>query len=154
MAAVAMTDDVVSAGFISRRTVIEAFATPDFAPVLANETSEQVKALLFELGNRDVEPSSLAVVEQPLTARALSASADRAVVEVWSVLVVAAPGLGPGRQVWRTVTVDLELSDGRWLVDGWSSVLGPTPALAPESAVSDGRELAAVLAWPAAVGAA
>jgi len=49
--------------------------------------------------------------------------------------------------VWRTVSVDLELVDGVWLVDGWTSVLGPTPALAPEVNVSDVGDVAQVIGW-------
>ena len=41
-------------------------------------------------------------------------------------LVVAAPGVGPGREAWRTVTVDMVEAGGRWLVDGWASSPGPS----------------------------
>jgi hypothetical protein len=67
---------------------------------------------------------------------------------VWSVLVVAVPGLGPGRQVWRTVTLDMVDVDGRWLVDGWVSEPGPTPGLAVEVALDDATAVAVPLAWP------
>ena len=131
IAAVAMTDEVVSAGFISRRDLIARFATPSFAPQLADRTAEQVNVLLGELGKHDADMSRLRLVEQPLTAtaRAVEAAAQ---VEVWSVLVIAAPGLGPARQVWHTVTLSMTRAGGRWLVDGWDSQVGPTPALAPE----------------------
>src|SRR3954469_4712218 len=42
--AVAMTGDVVRAGFISRRELIESFTTPDFGPTLAASTSEALTA--------------------------------------------------------------------------------------------------------------
>ena len=75
--AVALTDDVFSAGFISRRELIETFTTESFGPVLADETSQQVTNLIFELGDRDVTPSGLSIVEQPLTSNVVSISATR-----------------------------------------------------------------------------
>lgn len=148
LSAVAMTGEVVSAGFISRRMLIESFTTERFGAQLADETSAQVSALLLELGARDADPASLRVIEQPLTAQTVSETTDRAVVDVWSVLVVAVPEAGPGRQVWRTVRVELELADRGWLVDSWASTLGPTPALAPQAMISDTESVLGVLAWP------
>lgn len=149
--AVSLTDEVLAAGFISRRSLIESFSTDEFGGVLADVTSEQITNLLFELGERDADPTELKSIEQPITAQLVSESPTRAVVEVWSVMVVAAPDVGPGRQVWRTVTIDLELADGHWLVDGWHSVLGPTPSLAAESTISSGQQLVDVLVWSPAV---
>ena len=53
--AVAMTGEVVRAGFISRRELIESFTTPGFGPTLAASTSEAVTAMLLELGERDAD---------------------------------------------------------------------------------------------------
>ena len=131
VAAVAMTDEVVSAGFISRRDLVARFATPSFAPQLADRTAEQVNVPLGELGKHDADMSRVRLVEQPLTATARAVEAG-AQVEIWSVLVIAAPGLGPARQMWHTVTLSMTRTGGRWLVDGWDSRVGPTPALAPE----------------------
>jgi hypothetical protein len=132
VAAVAQTDEVVAAGFISRRDLIAGFATPSFAPLLADRTAEPVNALLGELGKRDADLSRVRLLEQPLTATAHTV--DNGIrVEVWSLMVIAAPGFGPARQVWHTVTLQMVSDHGRWLVDGWDSRLGPTPALAPES---------------------
>ena len=72
------------------------------------------------------------MVEQPVRFRTLSSTSTRASVAVWSVLVVAAPGAATARTIWRTVTLDLELVDGRWLVDAWESTPGPTPMASPE----------------------
>lgn len=148
IAAVAMTDDVFRSGFISRRELIETFATDDFGSTLADQTSQQVTSLLLQLGERDVLPVDVSLVEQPITATVLDESSETASVEVWSVLVVAAEGAGPARQMWRTVTVDLELVEGSWLVDAWTSTLGPTPALSPEADLSGVGEVQAVVAWP------
>jgi hypothetical protein len=148
--AVGLTDEVVRAGLISRRELIESFATPDYAPALAGVTSEAVTAMLLELGERDADTSSLAVVEQPVTA-GVDAQPDRVRVRVWSVLVIAVPGAGPGRQVWRTVTLDMVQSGGRWLVDGWSSSPGPTPASPAEGTFDDAAALLEPIGWPAAL---
>jgi hypothetical protein len=146
---VGLTGAVVRAGLISRRELIESVTTPRFGPTLADETSSALDAMLLELGEREVDTSQLGVTEQPVTASA--ASAGTAVrVRVWSVLVIAAPGAGPGRQVWRTVTLDMTEITGRWLVDGWSSTPGPTPAPLPEATFDDGAVVAVPLGWPVA----
>ncbi len=152
VAAVASTGEVVGAGFISRRDLIAAFTTEGFGPVLADVTSDQILGLQTEIGARDADPRQLAVAEVPLTATAVPTPAG-VEVEVWSVLVVAAPGVGPGRAVWRTVTLTMVPVAGRgWLVDGWASTPGPTPALAPEIDVATAAELTVPLSWPAAEG--
>jgi hypothetical protein len=148
--AVSLTGDVVRAGLISRRVLIESFSTPTFGPVLADRTSATVDAMLLELGERDVDTAQLQAREQPLSATA-EATGDAVGVRVWSVLVVVAPGAGPGRQLWRTVTLDMVNSGGRWLVDGWSSTPGPTPTPLPESSFDDAATLAGPLAWPPVV---
>ena len=61
--AVALTDEVARAGFISRRELIESFTTPSYGPTLADETSAAVTAMLLDLGERDVNPADLHVVE-------------------------------------------------------------------------------------------
>ena len=149
VAAVALTDDVARAGFISRRELIESFTTPSYGPTLADETSAAITAMLLDLGERDVNPADLHVVEQPISART-EVTADGVRVEVWSVLVVAVPGTGPGRQVWRTVTLDMVQSGGRWLVDRWSSVPGPTPSPSAEAAFDDAKAFVEPLGWPSA----
>ena len=152
IAVVARTGEVVAAGFISRRELIGSFTTPEFGPVLVDETSRAVNAMLVELGSRDVDGSQLMVREQPITA-AVSAVGDRARVQVWSVLIVAAPGTGPGRQVWRTVTLEMVERDAVWLVDGWTSTPGPTPAPPAEGVVDAAEAIAVPLGWePVGVG--
>ncbi|HUF99817.1 MAG TPA: hypothetical protein VMM60_16945 [Ilumatobacter sp.] len=150
-AAVAMTGEVARAGFISRRELIESFTTPGFGPVLADDTSEQMTALLLEFSERDADPAELQVTEQPLRTRVVTEDAAAATVDVWSVLVVAPPGASTARVMWRTVTVELLLIDGLWLVDGWTSTPGPTPMVGPESPISPAIDVAEVLAWSPAV---
>ena len=148
--AVALTDEVVTAGFISRRDLIGGFATSAFAPRLADETSAQVNALLVELGDRHTDVTALRLIEQPLSARAMVIG-DVVRVDVWSLLVIAAPGTGPARQAWRTVTVDMVLVDGRWLVSEWKSRPGPTPAPAVEASFDDASTVGELLGWEPAI---
>lgn len=147
--AVAMTGEVARARFISRRELIESFTTPAFGPVLAGETSEQMNSLLLEFSQREVDPAGMEVVEQPLRVRVAAASATTATVDVWSVVVVALPSAATARVMWRTVTLDLELVDGVWLVDGWTSSPGPAPMAGPESPISPASDVADVLGWTA-----
>ena len=148
--AVSLTDEVVKAGFISRRELINSFTTSGYGSRLADETSRAVSAMLLELGERDADASKMAVLEQPLTATAERTSTGARVM-VWSVLVVAVPGVGPGRQVWRTLTLDMVDVDGRWLVNGWESNPGPTPAPATEAAFDDATVVAGPVGWEPAV---
>jgi hypothetical protein len=149
--AVARTGEAAQAGFISRRELIESFTTPQFAPTLAQATSDAVNAMLLELGERDADVASLAVIERPITATAVPI-VDGVEVRVWSVLVVAVPGVGPGRQVWRTVTLQMVDDGGRWLVDGWTSTPGPSPAPPAEGAFDDAEAFVETLSWPPADG--
>jgi hypothetical protein len=151
IAAVALTDDVVTAGFISRRDLIASFTTLMFGSKLADTTSDQVNALLVQLGDRNADPTRLVALEQPLTATA-TATSSGVRVEVWSVLIVSVPGTGPARQAWRTVTVDMADINGRWLVDSWTSTPGPTPALPAEVALDSADMVAGRMADDARVG--
>jgi hypothetical protein len=107
--------------------------------------------MLLELGERDADVASLAVIERPITATAVPI-VDGVEVRVWSVLVVAVPGVGPGRQVWRTVTLQMVDHGGRWLVDGWTSTPGPSPAPPAEGAFDDAEAFVEPLSWPPADG--
>ena len=146
-AAVAMTGEVVTAGLISRRELIESFATPVFSSELADLTSEQVTAMRLAMTGTGRDSSGLSVVEFPLRARTSSRSVSAATVQVWSVWVVSSSGEPVARQAWRTVTVHLALIDHRWLVDGWESAEGPSPALTPQAPVASSNEIVAVLDW-------
>lgn len=145
--AVALTGDVVSAGLISRRELIESFTTPSFGSELADITSGQLTSMRLALTGSGRSDTVLSVAEFPLRSRTIANQGNRATVEVWSVLVVAATGEPVARQAWRTVTLDLDFVDGRWLVDGWSSVDGPTPAGSPDGAIAPGAEVADRLQW-------
>lgn len=115
---------------------------------LGAPTSDQVTQMLTSLGARGIDGEQLSIVERPVTASAMITGVGLVHVSVWSIMTVAAPGVGVGRQAWRTVEVDMRLVDSRWLVDGWTSTPGPTPALSPEAAVSSTAEIVERLAWP------
>ena len=147
--AVAMTGQVASAGFASRADLIASFTTADFAPVLLDQTNQQMRDLTREFVGQGVGLTSLRAVETPLTAEVVATTAG-ARVTVWSVLVVAVTDVGPARQMWRTVTLDLIAIDGVWRVETWESVPGPTPLPPTNASFDDGPSFDAPLSWSAA----
>jgi len=153
VAAVSVSGDIATAGFITRDDLIESIASSDYGEELAALSFRQLEDLSIELGQAGVAPDQLVWSEIPLRARTVSAGDRSAVVEVWSVLVVGVPGVGAPRQVWRTVTVELVWEREDWRIDGWDAAGGPTPALASAAEVSSVDEIAAVVAWPPPTGA-
>ena len=151
VAAVARTGEVVAAGMFSRGDLIATFATPTYAPVLASKTTAQVNVFLVALGASGVDPSTVALVEAPITASA-KPTAGGVRVELCTVLVAAVAAAGVAREAWRTVTVDMVDLGGRWLVDGWSSAPGPAPVPAAEGVFGDADAVRERLAWPAGGG--
>lgn len=139
-------DEVAGAGFISRRELVESFTTDEFGSQFASETGQQVDTLLMELGARGVDDAGLVIHEQPITVTSTN-SPDGVQVETWSVMIVAVTDLGPARQVWRTITLDMVDVDGAWLLDGWESEIGPTPAPPAEGLVDTADSVIDVLAW-------
>ena len=106
--------------------------------------------MLLELGERDADVSDAGRAWSSRSPPPSRRHPTGAQVRVWSVLVVAAPGVGPGRQVWRTVTLDMVEAGGRWLVDGWTSTPGPSPAPPAEGAYDDAAAFVEPLSWPPA----
>lgn len=152
LAAVALTGEIATAGFITRADIIDSIATSRYGPALASRSSGQLAEMSVELGGVGVSPGELVWSEIPLTARVVSVDEHRAVVEVWAVLVVGVPGIGAPRQAWRTVTVDAAWERDDWRIDGWDTQPGPTPALAATSVVSSVTDIAEVVSWPTAAG--
>lgn len=145
--AVASTAEVMRAGMFTRGDLINRIATPAFAGELASATTAQVNEFIVTLGAAGRDPSELAVMEVPVSASATEVEPGRVQVEVWSVLVVSMPGTAVARQAWRTTTLDMVLADGRWLVDGWHSEPGPSPALPPTGVVAERGEVATRMGW-------
>jgi hypothetical protein len=150
VAAVSVTGEIATAGFITRDDLIESMASSAYAPELAALSSRQLEELSVELGEAGAAPSQLVWSEIPLRARTVSADARSAYVDVWSVLVIGVAGVGAPRQVWRTVTVEVVWERDDWRIDGWATAAGPTPALASAAEVATVDDTATVLAWPAA----
>lgn len=138
--------EVAQAGFISRRELVESFTTDTFGPDFASETGQQVDTLLMELGARGVDDAGLVIHEQPITANSTDTPGGVR-VRTWSVMILAIPDLGPARQVWRTISLDMVYVGGTWLLDGWESETGPTPAPPAEAFVDTGDSVAEVLSW-------
>ena len=153
VAAVRATGPIAKAGFISRADLIRSIASTAFGPKLAAASSAQLSEMTAELGAAKVAPADLVWAELPLTARTTAAAGDRATIDVWSVLVVGVTGKGAPRQMWRTVTVTMIWERDDWRIDDWTTVPGPTPALAAMAAISDVPAIAGVLSWsPVPVG--
>jgi hypothetical protein len=147
IAAVRATGPIAKAGFITRADLIRSITSTAFGPKLAASSSTQLAEMTAELGAVDVSAADIVFEELPLRSRIVSADAEQAVVEVWSLLVIGVAGLGAPRQLWRTVTIDLLWERDDWRIDRWATVPGPTPALAPVAAVSDVAAVAAALSW-------
>ncbi len=145
--AVALTGDVVAAGLISRRELIESFTTPGFGGQLADLTSEQITSMQLALAGSGRGDAEMSVAEFPLRTRTIASDDTAATVEVWSMMVIAVADEPVARQAWRTVTLELALVDGRWLVNGWASAEGPTPAGSAEGVIAPGHEVAERLQW-------
>lgn len=145
--AVRFSGEVARAGFISRRDLIGRIATDRFAPVLSAESASELAGVERELSEVGVVVADLVWEEIPLRVSSTVASPDRVHVEVWSVLIFGVPGFGAPRQAWRTSWLEMARVEERWLVDGWTSTEGPTPALAPSALVSELGSVEQVLAW-------
>jgi hypothetical protein len=89
-------------------------------------------------------------IDAPLQVSVMEADGRRAVVQVWSLLV-----LGTAERevqgLWRTHTVTVRWERDDWRVEDVSRVEGPTPTMAPARLPSPPADLAAVAAWTPAV---
>jgi len=149
---VAASGRLARLGPLARRDMVLALATDSYGETLAASVNSQLDDLLFALGERGVTGDGLVFVEYPLATRSDSDGADRARVQVWSVLVVATKSGAVPRQVWRTATLTMVWSNGDWKVDRWDTTTGPTPAPPPEVQVSDAATVASVAGWTPTAG--
>jgi hypothetical protein len=149
---VQLTGPIAKAGFITRGDMIKALSTGRFGPTLASLSAQQLADFLEQVGTDGLTPSEVLWSELPLTARLVHIAAAQAQVQVWSVVVLGAPGVGVPHQLWRTVTVDLAWEHDDWKVDGWSSTPGPTPVLADGTDAASLEDLTTVTGWPRAAG--
>ena len=145
---VASTDELMAHSPIGRREIFRKLLTPSALTGQVPAFEEAATALAATL---DVPVERLVWVEAPLTATLVAATDVKASVDVWTVSILGAPDAGSPQQVWRTVHVDLELLDGRWLIARATADSGPTPATNELAMQSGWNDFATVAAWPAVV---
>lgn len=150
MSAVHLTGQVAKAGFITRQDVIGELATEEYGPTLTRSSARQLDDLIADLGTAELVPAQLLWAELPLTAQATRVSNDAVRVDVWSVLIIGAPGVGVPHQAWRTVTLDMAWERGDWRIEEWTDEPGPTPVLDHLTDTASLEQLKAVTAWPSA----
>jgi hypothetical protein len=144
LAYVASTDTLMAHSSIGRAEIFRSLLTPGAVAehTLAFEQAAEQLALTL-----DLPVERLVWVEAPLTATVIDRSDSDAAVAVWTVSILGARGAGSPQQVWRTVRVDLERLDDRWLVASAVADAGPTPA-ANELALQSGwDEFVRVAGW-------
>ena len=145
--AVRMTGKLATVGFITRNDRIASIASTRFAPELSRTSAAQLAELTATIGGAGLSAAELTCEELPLTFHVIAAEAERATVEVWSLLIIGAPAHSAPRQAWRTVTIELVWERDAWRVDRWDVAAGPTPALTPTAPISDIAHVTEVLSW-------
>lgn len=132
---VASIDALMAHSSIGRAEILGSLLTPAAAREQSAALEDAVEQMALTL---DVPVERLVWVEAPLTATVREHEEMSASVAVWTVSVFGSPDAGSPQQVWRTVHVELDLVDGRWLVSAATADAGPTPA---------GNELALQSGW-------
>lgn len=141
---VASTDGLMAHSSIGRAEILGSLLTPAAAREQSAALEDAVEQMALTL---EVPVERLVWVEAPLTATVRERDGTSASVAVWTVSVFGSPDSGSPQQVWRTVDVELELVEGRWLVSAATADAGPTPA-ANELALQSGwDEFDAVANW-------
>jgi hypothetical protein len=110
------------------RAEVRALATPRAAPRLERDT---VAELSLARGSLSASPGRVWWIVRPLAWRVESLTSEAARVSVWTVTVLSASDVAVPQADWVTLAVDLEWTQGRWLLDGIRDEPGPTPALGP-----------------------
>ena len=148
---VASTDTLMAHSSIGRAEIFRSLLTPSALAGQAAAFEEAATQMAQTLG---VPVERLTWVEAPITSTLSESSASKATVDVWTVSILGSPDSGSPQQVWRTVHVDLEEIDGRWLVASASADAGPTPAANELSLQSGWDDFEVVAGWtPVIVGA-
>jgi hypothetical protein len=148
VAFVASTDNLMAHSSIGRAEIFRKLVVPDQVATNARAFEQVAESMAATL---EVPVMRLTWVEAPLTATLAEATDDTATVKVWTVSVLGAPDSGTPQQVWRTVTVVLDLVDGRWLVGDSSADSGPTPATSDLALPAGFDGFAEVAGWPPVV---
>jgi hypothetical protein len=147
---VASTGELLKMGPIGRSELLrQQVASGSAATMIDN-----LNADLAKLANGLPIPSTvLRLVETPLTVNVtLDPATGQARVQVWSVVVFGAKGLGAPRMVFRTSQLVLIVEGGGWKLAGFTAVDGPTP-VATDALPADWDSFAVVAGWrPASAG--
>ena len=150
LAYVASTDTLMAHSSIGRAEIFRSLLTPAAVAEQAVAFEQAAEQLALTL---DVPVERLVWVEAPITATLTDDGDSEAAVDVWTVSILGAPDAGSPQQVWRTVHVNLERLDGRWLVASATADAGPTPASNELALQSGWDEFAVVAGWdPIVVG--
>lgn len=148
---VASIDALMAHSSIGRAEILGSLLTPAAAREQSAALEDAVDQMALTL---DVPVERLVWVEAPLTATVREHEEMSASVAVWTVSVFGSPDSGSPQQVWRTVKVELELVEGRWLVSAATADAGPTPADNELALQSGWDEFDAVASWaPVVLGA-
>lgn len=148
---VASTDSLMAHSPIGRTEILRSLLVPTAVAEQATSFQRVADQLTETL---DLPVERLVWVEAPLTANVVLTDDSSATVDVWTVSILGAPAGGSPQQVWRTVHVELERIEGRWLVAGASADAGPTPALNELSMQAGWDDFAVVAGWqPVVTGA-
>ncbi len=97
------------------------------------------------------DPSQGIWLEAPLAVTVDDWSPERAVVRVWSQLMMGVASEPTAQVMWRTHTVTLVWEHDDWRVDDVSRSEGPTPEAMAGDLPSSGRDMAEVAGWTPAV---
>lgn len=147
---VASTDTLMAHSPIGRVEIFRSLLTPSAVGEQVAAFEEAAEQLALTL---DVPVERLVWVEAPITATLTGGGDSEAAVDVWTVSILGAPDSGSPQQVWRTVHVDLERLDGRWLVASATAEAGPTPASNELALQSGWDDFVRVAGWdPVVVG--
>jgi hypothetical protein len=103
-------------------------ATPEAAGRLADEAVTEVVAARRELAE---SAGRVWWLVHPLAWRVETSAGDAATVAVWTMTLLSASDVALPQTEWVTVTLDLSLRDGAWLVNAVREVPGPTPMTGP-----------------------
>ena len=128
---------------VGRREILGRLVTPESLVEQVQALDEAVSGLAEKLG---VPSERLTWIEAPLASTTITSESTRATVDVWTVSIIAVRDASP-EQVWRTVTVDLELRHGAWLVSSSTATAGPTPAPNELAMQSSWGEFEAIAGW-------
>ena len=148
VAYVASTDELMAHSPVGRREILRKLVT---ASALEGQVTSFESAAEQLATTLNVPVERLVWVEAPITATLVGGTATWAAVDVWTVSILGSPTTGSPQQVWRTVHVQLEMENGRWLVESASADEGPTPSANELAMQASWKQFQVVASWPAVV---